>query len=399
MIAEDYELAVQRTRTRRWDYDRGALLREDAEARLWVSLRVLNRKQPGRAVMAVETTDSLPQLVEMAFESSRLASPDPWFRFPIWKPLRTEGARKDEPEPVFSSLQSVFPVSALRESYECRDEDLRLVRKTERAQLQHQRRVHSLTFRLDDGWWEHRAQTRPLLQRERWLGQLVEKARVGAAGEPLKGPAPRGIWMRPAAVTPILAQTAPWFYGDRIHDGKSPLSFPPRDSLFSSAVSLVDDGLLDGGSETMPFDYEGVAAQETLLVDRGNFRNVLLDTYSATRENRLGTGSFRREPDSPYPRVMPSHFYVKAASSPLPVASGIVLETASHVESHDDQILLVGRGWRAEGGRFVAPVQGVRIRCSLFDLWRRAAAVGNDLSFFGSWGSPSIFFENLPLDI
>ncbi|NLJ86732.1 MAG: TldD/PmbA family protein, partial [Firmicutes bacterium] len=52
-------------------------------------------------------------------------------------------------------------------------------------------------------------------------------------------------------------------------------------------------------------------------------------------------------------------------------------------------------GLLIENGRVVRPVRGVAIAGNLIDFLQRVVAVGNDLRFFGSVGSPSLLVEGI----
>lgn len=415
VIAEDYELAIQRVSSRKIKYRNGVEALQTRESHNWVSLRILHRKQPGRAVMNLDSADWVPSLVENAFESSQRSSPDPWFRFPIWKSTRPPEIASLSAEDDFDSLFPEIPVTdaTLEENYESWDVVTRLVRKTERIPKEHRRHVNALRFSLfcgsDDSFFslhERRAQSRPLQEKARWLASLLHQGEEQKRSHPFSGAARSSVLLSPQVVSTLLEQMAPWFFGDRIQEGKTPLGEPRPSPLFASCLTLVDNGLLPGGANTSPFDLEGCAAQETTIIDKGIFRQPLLDTYTATRENRLSTGNFLRDFRSNHPKVGISNLYLQPSATSVgdlvaTMAEGLVLETLERCTPTEEptRFLLEGRGWRVAAGSPVQPLHKIRFFCRIDDLLRQAVGVGNDLTFYGACGGPSILCEDLPLDL
>ena len=147
--------------------------------------------------------------------------------------------------------------------------------------------------------------------------------------------------------------------------------------------------------------------QKTTLVDKGVVKDFLYDAYAATRENRLSTGNFLLRPTSPMPKVAPSNFFIAPSEVSVndllrQVEHGIAIETIEHLEwtpGAGHTFILKGAGRRISGGNWGEPVWEIHLIADLKDLFSRAVKVGNDLNFFGGYGSPSILFENMPLGI
>lgn len=412
VITDDYEIVVEKTKTRAREFVGGRPSAEETRDLLWISLRVIHRKQPGRAAVAIASADSLPQLVESAFEAAKHTAPDPWFRFPIWKsPKAMATSMTDDPVPssLFAEIEGLDPL--LKERYSATEIETRLVRKTERWQLADKRRVFEsrLSIPLEEGGKEladERAHTHPLTSIKAWGKMLQLRTFEQRQAEPLAATKGHSILLTPGAAAKLLRVVAPWFCGDRIQAGNGPLGLPRGERFCSPLVTIVDDGELAGGACAMPFDYEGVATQETILVDNGEHRGLLLDTYSATRENRLGTGNFLRRAGEPFPSVSPSHFFVRAGRQELAdlvgrMSLGIVVEDwdGEVAPAADGTMRLIGRGWEVVGGRPTRPVVGNFISCRIIDVLSHIVGVGKDLTFAGPFGSPSILCEDLPLDL
>lgn len=412
IIADDFEIAVQSVKGTTRKFRNGELSHSSQAENLWISLRILHRKRAGRSVTTARNREALGLLVENAFQSAQLSSPDPWFRFPIWK--NVVGERADTAPVVYDSLFENLGggFELLEESYETSHVQTSLRRKSERFGLNHSRQVHGLTYSLlqrdDDDFGlvrEERSLSRPLAERADWLAAMARQSLRLRKAAPLLGQGKSPVILGPSAAVAVLRRLVPGFYADTTQLGRPFFPVEVGQPLFSSAITLCDHGQFPDAPHSAPFDMEGSLTQETLLVDRGVLKDLLYDTYCATRENRLSTGNFLRPPQATHPRITASNFYLRPGRASLSelihqMGRGLVLETLDGFESmggEDTTYLLRGKGWRVAEGRCVEPIKNVQLRFDLFDLFRRAVAVGNDLRFHGPHGSPSLLIEELSL--
>lgn len=412
VVVDDYELFVERSSSWVQAFSGGKPFFQEKDSRLWLCLRLLHRKQPGRASMQAATEESLNQLIDSAFDSAKFSSPDPWFRFPIWKAVKTTEPLLPKPlampPTVFSQVPQLDPL--LKERYEIQEREIRLVRKTEKNTLSDYGRKYfsrlSLPFKDHVELFDERAQSLPLVGQVSWAKALQLRAIEQRDSVPFHDFAYSKILITPLAMVRLLKKIAPAFYGDRVQEGKSFLGIPRGEKLFSPVVTIIDDGTLQDGVFSSRFDDEGTLTQQTVLVCEGEYRANLLDTYSATRENRLSTGNFRKGWADTFAGVAASHFYLSPSATPLremvsQMDRGFVVESWDYegFDPREGRLALVGRGWEVEGGSPLRPVYGKAISCRVIDLLRHVVSVGNDLTFHGAFASPSILCEDLPLDI
>lgn len=421
VVTDDFEIVVQRRLARAVTFRDGERMAAARGDRLWVSLRILHRKRPGRAATEFRGREATQQLVESAFDSALRSSVDPWFRFPLWKQPRA-GEVPPAPAVDFPLPGSLFAKLTVRpdnveETYEEWSQSTFLFRKTERFQLRHRQGGCTLRFSIlnhaaggnaGDFFWvrEQRQGKGPIATRERHLEDLLLQSVALAEGERFRG-LPRGyLLLAPAAAAALLEPMSDWFSAERVQAGASPLAEKREAPIFSPAIEIVDHGRHPLASDASPFDLEGSLTQETTLVSGGTVRDFLYDAYAAARENRLSTGNFLRGPDAPGPKVTSSSFFVRPSSiraSELrkSMSHGLFLQNVSEVEPEEEtsgRLRLRGTGWRVESGTCVEPLRDVALTVDAIELFRRGAAVGDDLAFFGRHGAPSILFEDVPLD-
>ena len=417
IIADDYELTVQSAVSQVKKFRNGQEMFHSLDDNLWLNLRVLHQRRPGRASTYFKGGDSIQQLVDNAFESAKRANPDPWFRFPLWKSTR------EQTEPLLPALEGVeslhpqlrWTPDVVEEVFEDWQIETSLVRKTEKARLSYRKAAQGVHFSVqnhfgDQYFWlrEERAYSRGIDFEERaeCLGQLLNRSFKRKGGVFFSPTGRKDILMSPRAVAPLLKKMLQWFCADEVQGGRSPLIAHRGKMLFSPELTLIDQGNLPGGLFSAPFDLEGSVTQRTVLVERGLHRDFLYDCYAATKENRLSTGNFHRVGQEPRASLGPSNIYFapdeSASESGQGLTDGIWLEELEKVEalpSKPTEFIISGMGWLVEAGERVAPIWQIKMRIDLLRLFQQAVSVGNDLIFYGCVGSPSILFEKIPLEV
>jgi predicted Zn-dependent protease len=413
IIADDYEISIQRHQGQSRKYRNGEESVQSTEDRLWIGLRLAHRKAPGRSVTFSRSKAALDELVESAFHSARQSSPDPWFRFPLWKQIKAEPPKRLP----FAPLDSLFPKlkvvpDVLDEVYDQWEISTLLNRKSERFPLAHLARVEAAHFSVlnhedDSFFWvkEDRALPRSMEERPAWLAHCLQRSfRLKGSVADLSGNT-GSLLMTPPVVAALVKTMLPWFYADRVHSGASPLHEARGTQIFSDAVNLIDDGSFSDAVETVPFDMEGSLPQVTQVVYQGVLKDLLFDVYAATRENRISTGNYLRPISSLEPKIGASTFYVKPSEEPASrllsfMRNGVVVETVDAIEpipATETEFTLKVSGWKAVRGEPAGALRELSFKIDLLQLFSRAVSVGNDLTFYGGVGSPSILFENVPL--
>lgn len=186
------------------------------------------------------------------------------------------------------------------------------------------------------------------------------------------------------------------FSAEEMDKGRSMLAGKSGQKLFSDAVTLVDDGLLDGGLGTSPFDGEGVPSRKTVLVDGGIVRGTLYDSYHARKHGTDPTGSSSRGIKSP-PSISVSNLLMQPGrNTPERLMDGIGrgilitdlmgLHTANPVTG---DFSLGASGILIENGQLTRPVRGFAVAGNVLEVFQRMSDISNDLRFFGNVGAPS----------
>lgn len=213
------------------------------------------------------------------------------------------------------------------------------------------------------------------------------------------------ILLAPDVATDFLEILGPALTAEAVQKGKSLFGDQLGEMVGSAKLNLIDSGLLPQGLATAPVDDEGVPSQDTVLIDKGVLRTYLYNSYSAAREGRESTGNGVRASFRGAVTTGPRNFYIQPgelsraelmAQIPrgLYVTNVMGMHTANPISG---EFSVGASGLWIEHGQIVRPVRGVAIAGNLIDFLKNMVAVGKDLRFFGSVGSPSLLVEGITL--
>jgi PmbA protein len=156
----------------------------------------------------------------------------------------------------------------------------------------------------------------------------------------------------------------------------------------SSNVTIIDDGTIEGGAGTAPFDDQGVKTAKNVIVESGILKMYIYDVYSAKMAGAKPTGNALRESYKDQPEVNPRNLYmVRGQNSPESIIQAVVNgfwvqnTIGFGVDSISGTYSIGAAGRWIREGRLAEPVSGVTIASSLNDLFNGIDAVGNDLEF------------------
>jgi PmbA protein len=189
--------------------------------------------------------------------------------------------------------------------------------------------------------------------------------------------------------------------GDLIHKRASFLVDRLGETVAPPFFSVVDDGLLQRGLATSPFDGEGAPTRATPIIEGGVLKSYLYDTYTARKAKAQSTANASRGYSS-LPGIGMHNFYLrKGDRSPEKIIGEV--KQGLYVTS------MLGRGANTitgeysrgatgrwiENGELGRPVQELTVAGDLLSMLRGIDAVGDDLAFRSSVAAPTIRFAEL----
>ncbi len=213
-------------------------------------------------------------------------------------------------------------------------------------------------------------------------------------------PIPSGkipVVLDPTVACDFLSLISGAVCADSVQKGKSFFAKKLDQKVASPALSVVDDGAMEKGVASSPVDDEGVPTQKTVVIENGSLRRFLYDSYTALKDKTQSTGNASRAGFKSSPGSGTSNFYFAAGSVPrekiLKETEGLYLYDVMGLHmadpiSGDFSVGAIG-AW-LENGEFKSGVRGITLAGNLLDVLMNIDAVGSDLQFFGSLGSPTI---------
>ena len=200
----------------------------------------------------------------------------------------------------------------------------------------------------------------------------------------------------PEMAASLLRNLASALSGYALYKGASFLIGKLGTKIGSELLTVIDDGTIPGALGSRPFDGEGLPIRKKTIVERGELKSYLLDTYSGKKLGMPSTGNASRSVGEP-PGVAPANFYltpgtespeqiIKSVKSGFYVTEmigfGVNMVTGDYSRG--------AAGLWIENGEIAYPVEEVTIAGNLKEMFQGIETVGNDLELRGRVASPTI---------
>lgn len=187
--------------------------------------------------------------------------------------------------------------------------------------------------------------------------------------------------------------------GDLVFTGESVLHNKLGVQLASESVTVVDEGVVEGGY-FYPFDDEGIKKERTVIVENGVLKNYLCDRHSALQFEVESTGNGRAQDFENIPIVRQTNYYLKPGNSQFEeliedIDFGVYVKakgtTGGQVNPGMGTFTFsVGPSKIIRNGELAETIRGVVISGSILDTLKTVDAVGRNLkivtSVFGACG-------------
>ncbi|HVN28343.1 MAG TPA: TldD/PmbA family protein [Candidatus Binataceae bacterium] len=191
--------------------------------------------------------------------------------------------------------------------------------------------------------------------------------------------------------------------GPSLYKGASFLVGKLDQKVAASNVTLIDDARMPGGLGSKPFDGEGLPTNRKSLVEKGELKTYLLDSYSARKLKLAPTGNASRSVGAP-PGVATTNFHLVPGSYTPEEIIGSVKEGLYLTELIGFGVNMVtgdysrgAGGLWIENGELTYPVQEVTIAGNLKEMFNSFEMIGNDLVWRSSTASPTIKISEMTI--
>ncbi len=169
--------------------------------------------------------------------------------------------------------------------------------------------------------------------------------------------------------------------------GTSAFSSSMGEQVASPLCTIVDDATLENRRGSLSIDDEGVAAQNTVLIENGILKNYMYDSMNARLMNTQSTGNGRRESFAHLPMPRMTNTYMLAGESDPQEMIASVEKGIYAVNFGGGQVdITSGRfvfslseAYMIENGKIGAPLKGATLIGSGPEVMKKISMVGNDL--------------------
>jgi len=185
---------------------------------------------------------------------------------------------------------------------------------------------------------------------------------------------------------------------EAVQKGKSFLGTKKGEPVASKAVFLRDEPRRKRSVASGVFDGEGMPTENRSLIDAGVLQDFLYDTRTARQAGRGHSGNAGRGSYKSLPEPGTSNFFLSPGTQTADhligdVRRGLYIHNVMGMHTVDtiagDYSLGIMGEW-IENGERKHGVRGVTIAGNLLEFLKQVDAVGSDLIFAGSQGSPTV---------
>jgi PmbA protein len=206
----------------------------------------------------------------------------------------------------------------------------------------------------------------------------------------------------PKVALDLLASLVSSFSAEEMIKKRSRLEGRRGEKVFSDCLTISDNGTVPWLTGSVAFDDERVLPVPRNLVDRGVVTGCLhtLKTAAIMSEEPTGNG-FRPSMTSP-PVPGPSNFFIRNGTQ-LPgvlTPTGKAVRFSSLMGSHtidgvSGDFSLGASGHVLDDGEVAGPFRNGTVSGNIFDMMASLSSVGDDLTFYGAMGSPTLLFSSV----
>jgi PmbA protein len=207
----------------------------------------------------------------------------------------------------------------------------------------------------------------------------------------------------PEMAASLLRNLASALSGYSLYKGASFLAGKLGTEIGSDRLTVIDDGAIPGALGSRPFDGEGLPVRKKVVVEKGQLRSYLLDTYSGKKLGMPSTGNASRSVGEA-PGVSPANFYLEPGNdSPERIIRSVkngfyVTEMIGFgVNMVTGDYSRGAAGMWIENGELAYPVEEITIAGNLKEMFHNIEMVGSDLEMRGRIASPTIKISQMTI--
>ena len=192
--------------------------------------------------------------------------------------------------------------------------------------------------------------------------------------------------------------------GEEVLQGASFLGDKLDQHVASDLVTLIDDGVMDKGLASAPFDGEGVPTKRRILIEGGFLRGFMYNTIVARRAGVKSTGNATRGGFNDLPDIGQHNFYIAAGTSTAEeiiraTTTGLWLKevTGYGINPVNGHFSGGASGFWIENGKVAFPVKGLTIAGTAEEMLNGIDMVADDLDLNRSFTAPTLRIREMQI--
>ncbi len=205
------------------------------------------------------------------------------------------------------------------------------------------------------------------------------------------------VLFEPVAFADLLENTlVTSINADHIQKGRSSLIGKMNTSIAADDLSIIDDGLYEGGLGTSSCDEEGTPSNRTRIIKNGILSSYIYDSYTAGKEKRESTGNAVRASYTSTPSigirnlmiVHPPSDVIANTHDGVIVNSIIGAHTANPISG--DFSVEARNSFEIKNGEISLPIKSMMISGNIFQLLKNIDGIGKDVRKVGNVITPTV---------
>lgn len=194
-----------------------------------------------------------------------------------------------------------------------------------------------------------------------------------------------------AAARRLLSSFAGSFSADAMHKGLSRLAGRIGETIANKAITLIDEGMIEGSPLCIPFDSEGVAAKRTVLIDQGVFRSALHNRKTALVDGVESTGNGFRSSVQGAIGISSSNLHFAKGPYTLEdlfakMGNGVYITGIdglhAGINGVSGDFSLMAEGFKIRDGKKAEPINQITIADNFFDILMKVEDLADDVDYF-----------------
>jgi PmbA protein len=196
---------------------------------------------------------------------------------------------------------------------------------------------------------------------------------------------------------------------DAVQRKRSYLSNQIGNKIANEKITVIDDGLLEGGIGSFKFDAEGIPSARNIIIENGTLKNYFYDTYTANKEGKSSTGNAVRGEGSIWnfrslPRIDSRNLIIKEGSKSYKdfiseIKKGVYIRSTYDYPNvvTGEFSGMINEGFLIEDGEIKHALLQAGIGLNLREAFQKIIELSKEIKWYGGIALPYILIEEVSI--